>query len=38
MKIRIASEPFKDKLSSAEMASVAQYVKELTTRPRAGGE
>ena len=26
--------PFKDKLNPAEMASVAQYVKELATRPR----
>ena len=27
--------PFKDKLSPAQMASVAQYVKELATRPRS---
>lgn len=30
--------PFKGKLTPAEMTSIAQYVKELATRPRSGGE
>lgn len=30
--------PFKGKLSRAEMASIGQYVKELATRSRTGGE
>ncbi len=30
--------PFKGKLTPAEMTSIAQYVKELATRPRTGGE
>jgi cytochrome c oxidase cbb3-type subunit III len=28
--------PFKDKLSPAEMAAVAKYVRELAARPRSG--